>query len=126
LARQPHYGRVSPISAGLRGACPRCGRGKLFSGYISPARACENCGLDYGFMDSGDGPAVFVILIAGFVVVGLALVVEVSYQPSYWVHAVLWLPLAVLLPLLLLRPFKGILLCLQYHHRAEEGRVDRP
>lgn len=116
---------MSPISAGLRGACPRCGRGRLFQGYLSPAPGCGNCGLDYGFMDSGDGPAVFVILIAGFLVVGGALIVEVAYQPPYWVHAVLWLPLAVLVPLLLLRPFKGILLCLQYHNKAEEGRVDQ-
>lgn len=75
-------------------------------------------------MDSGDGPAVFVILLAGFVVVGAALIVEVMYQPSYWVHALLWLPLGILLPLALLRPFKGILLCLQYHNKAEEGRLE--
>lgn len=75
-------------------------------------------------MDSGDGPAVFVILIAGFIVVVGALVVEVAYQPSYWVHAALWLPIGIGLPLLLLRPFKGVLLCLQYHNKAEEGRVD--
>jgi uncharacterized protein (DUF983 family) len=124
LARQPHYGPVSPISAGLRSACPRCGRGRLFSGFLTTASACNVCGLDFGFMDSGDGPAVFVILIAGFIVVGSALVVEVMYQPPYWVHAALWLPVGIILPMLLLRPFKGVLLCLQYHNKAEEGRVD--
>ena len=54
---------------------------------------CEACGLDYGFADAGDGPAVFVILLAGFVVVGCALVVEFKYEPPFWVHALLWGPL---------------------------------
>jgi uncharacterized protein (DUF983 family) len=79
-------------------------------------------GLDFGFTDSGDGPAVFIILLAGFVVTGLALFVEVSYQPPLWVHAALWLPLGLGLPLLLLRPFKATLVALQYRYRAAEGR----
>jgi len=75
-------------------------------------------------VDSGDGPAVFIILVAGFVIVGLALIVEVSYQPPYWVHAAIFLPLAVLVPLGLLRPFKATLIALQFHNRAREGRQD--
>ncbi len=77
-------------------------------------------------MDTGDGPAVFIILIAGFLIVGLALFVEVSYQPPYWVHAAIFLPLAIVLPVVLLRPFKATLIALQYHNRAREGRRDQP
>lgn len=113
---------ISPIASGVQGRCPRCGVGKLFDGYLTPAKKCNMCELDFKFMDSGDGPAVFVILIAGFVVCALALIVEVSYTPPYWVHGVLWLPLGLILPLLLLRPFKGVLLNLQYHHDARPGR----
>jgi uncharacterized protein (DUF983 family) len=83
---------------------------------------CNHCGLDFAFASAGDGPAVFIILLAGFVVTGLALFVEVSYQPPLWIHAALWLPLGAGLPLLLLRPFKAILVALQYQYRAEEGR----
>lgn len=115
---------VSALSAGLRGRCPRCGKGKLFDGFIAPAGACGACGLDYGFIDSGDGPAVFVILVVGFLVVGAALVVEALYRPSYWLHAVLWLPLTLLLCFGLLRPFKAMLIALQYKHKAEPGRRD--
>jgi uncharacterized protein (DUF983 family) len=114
-----------PISRGLRGRCPRCGEGRLFRGYLSPRSACEHCGLDYGFADAGDGPAVFVILIGGFIVVFAALITEVAYQPPYWVHAALWLPLILIVTLAPLRLIKGLLIALQYHHRAAEGRLER-
>jgi uncharacterized protein (DUF983 family) len=112
-----------PVARGLSGSCPRCGKGRLFNGFLTLAPRCEGCGLDYSFADSGDGPAVFVILIAGFIVVGAALVVEVLYQPPYWVHALLWGPLILVVTLLPLRAMKGLLIALQYHHKAAEGRL---
>jgi uncharacterized protein (DUF983 family) len=115
---------VSPYAAGLRGRCPHCGEGKLFNGYLELAPRCEHCGLDYSVADAGDGPAVFVILIAGFAVVGSALLVEAFWRPPYWLHALLWLPMLLVLTLGLLRPLKGLLVTLQYHHKAEEGRAD--
>ena len=114
---------ASTLAAGLAGRCPACGRGKLFSGYLALAPRCDVCGLDYGFAEAGDGPAVFVILVTGFIVVGAALFVEMAYAPPYWLHALIWGPLAILLPLLLLRSFKGVLIALQYKHKAEEGRL---
>jgi len=114
---------ASTLASGLLGRCPACGKGKLFSGYLTLAPSCDRCGLDYHFAEAGDGPAVFVILITGFIVVGAALIVEVAYKPPYWVHALAWGSLAILLPLLLLRSFKGALIALQYKHKAEEGRL---
>lgn len=113
----------SPHIAGIKGRCPRCGEGRLFSGYLTLKPRCEVCGLDFGFADSGDGPAVFVIFIAGFVVAGLALVVEFMYEPPYYIHALLWTPLAVLMTLAPLRPLKGLLIAMQYRLEAAEGRV---
>ena len=115
---------VSPFITGIAGRCPRCGRGKLFSGFLALQLRCENCGLDNSFADAGDGPAVFVILIAGFVVVGLALITEVIYQPPFWLHALLWGPLILVVTLAPLRLLKGLLIALQYHHKAAEGRLD--
>ena len=111
--------------AGLAGRCPGCGKGKLFQGFLTVSPVCDVCGLDLSFADSGDGPAVFVILFAGFVVVGLALVVEFLYQPPFWLHALLWGPLILLVTLGPLRPLKGVLIALQYHHDAAEGRIER-
>ena len=112
------------IVTGLKGRCPRCGRGSLFEGYLNPGKACCECGLDYGFIDTGDGPAVFVILVIGFVVVGLALWMEVVNSPPLWMHFALWIPLTLVLSLISLRWFKGILIVLQYRNRAREGRLD--
>ncbi|MDA7947303.1 MAG: DUF983 domain-containing protein [Hyphomicrobiaceae bacterium] len=114
------------LRSGMLARCPRCGSGKLFSGYLKIAPRCEACKLDFGFADSGDGPAVFIILIAGFLVVAAALIVEVMHRPPYWVHAALWLPLTAVLCLGLLRPFKATLIALQYRHKAEEGRIAKP
>jgi uncharacterized protein (DUF983 family) len=110
------------IRAGLACACPRCGKGKLFQGFLSVRPRCEVCDLDYGFADSGDGPAVFIMFLAGFVVVGAALITEIAYQPPFWVHAALWLPLILIVTLGPLRPMKGLMIALQYHHQAAETR----
>lgn len=119
-----HYPPIDPIRAGIAGACPRCGEGRLYSGFLTIGRECRQCGLDYGFADAGDGPAVFVILLVGFIVVGLALWMEVSYGPPLWLHFILWIPLAIGLSLAALRGAKGILVALQYRNRAAEGRID--
>ena len=118
--------RANPVEAGLRGRCPRCGKGRLFSGLLAVRSGCDVCGLDYAFADAADGPAVFAILFVGFVVVGLALWLEVSYDPPLWLHFVIWIPLTVLLCLPALRLLKGVLIALQFANRAAEGRLDRP
>ena len=114
------YPPVSPLAAGLGCKCPRCGRGRLFAGFLTVAEKCEACGLELAKHDSGDGPAVFIILILGFIVVGLALWVELRYEPPFWVHAVLWVPFIIVGALLMLRPFKATLIALQYKHRRED------
>ncbi len=116
----------SPFAAGLAGRCPRCGQGKLFAGFLTLRPGCEVCGLDYSFADAGDGPAVFVILFAGFIVVIPALIVEFVYQPPFWLHAVLWGPLILLTTLAPLRLLKGLLIALQYRNQAAEGRLQDP
>lgn len=93
---EPAPPKSSILQSALRGLackCPRCGRGKLFSGFLTLAPRCQACGLDYTFIDTGDGPAIFIIMLAGAIVVACALIVEVKYQPPFWLHAVLWLPL---------------------------------
>jgi uncharacterized protein (DUF983 family) len=115
-----------PILRGLAGRCPRCGKGRLFEGFLTLRPRCESCGLDFSFADAADGPAFFVMFFSGFVVAGSALAVEALYSPPFWVHAVLWIPLILITTLVPLRPVKGLLIALQYHHKAAEGSlVDR-
>jgi len=115
----------SAILVGLRCRCPRCGQGPLFAGYLTVAPQCSRCGLDLSRHDSGDGPAVFVVLIVGFIVIGAALVVEGLWSPPLWVHLVAWIALATGLALALLPPFKGVLIAIETKHDAGEGERDR-
>src|ERR1700752_3013788 len=108
---------------GIAGKCPRCGRGKLYAGFLDLRPNCEACGLDYAFIDTGDGPAIFIIMLAGAIVVTCALIVEVKYQPPFWLHAALWLPMILVPTLLPLRSMKSLLIALQFHHKAAPGQL---
>lgn len=117
-------GKPNPLLAGAAGRCPNCGEGHLFDGFLKVAPVCEACGYDLAKADSGDGPAVFVIMIAGFIVAFGALFTEVALSPPVWVHLVVWLPATLILCLILLRPMKGLMLAAQFMNKASEARND--
>jgi uncharacterized protein (DUF983 family) len=108
---------VSPLHAGLLCRCPRCGEGPLFTGVLEVRPACTRCGLDFRANDPGDGPAVFVILLLGAIVVAAALTIEMKFEPPLWIHAVLWPIFIPVGAVALLRPFKATLIALQFRHR---------
>lgn len=112
------------VIRGLACKCPRCGEGPLFQGFLKPVSKCESCGLDLTFAAETEGPAVFIILIVGFIIVGAAATVEALFHPPPFVHLLLWLPSVVILALALMRPLKATMIAIQYRHKAEEGRVD--
>jgi len=112
----------SPLTCALRGDCPRCGAHTLFDGWVSFAPRCRNCGLNFERFNVGDGPAAFLILIVGAIVVVGALVLDGVAEPPFWVHLV-WIPVAALLTMGGLRLAKAWLLAQEYRHRAREGRI---
>ena len=111
---------VSFLRAGLLCRCPKCGRGRLYEGYLKVAEKCAQCGFELRKHDAGDGPAVFVVLIVGAIIVGLALWVEIVYQPPYWVHLVIWAPAILGGCLGALRPAKALLIAVQFKHKVLE------
>ena len=113
----------TPAEVALRGACPRCGNRTLFAGFAGFAAECRACGLDFSDFNVGDGPAAFLIFIVGGIVVALAIALELAAEPPFWVHILLWFPLTAVLVVGLLRVAKGVLLALEYRHRAGEGRI---
>ena len=120
----PACAGVTPLAVAVRGLCPRCGNKTLFAGLATFAPKCRACGLDFAGFNVGDGPAAFLIFIVGGLVVGLAIALELGVGPPWWVHAILWLPLTILLTVGLLRIAKGLLLALEYRHRAREGGIE--
>jgi uncharacterized protein (DUF983 family) len=109
--------------AGLLCRCPACGKGPLYSGFLTIAPRCRVCGEDLAACEQGDGPAVFVILILGFVITGAALMVEVTFTPPFWLHVALWPPLILGGALAMLRPLKGVMVAAHFRHR--QGHVER-
>ena len=117
-----YYQDYSPLKTGLRGKCPRCARGHLFDGYLTVAKVCRNCGLSFDFADAGDGATWFVMLFACVVGVGSIFGIEAAYSPPIYVHVLLALILIIIVPLLLLRPVKGLLIAQQWCMSARESR----
>jgi uncharacterized protein (DUF983 family) len=115
------YPPQSSLAAGLAGKCPRCGKGDLFRAFLTVRDTCPACGLDLRGHDAGDGPAVFVILGLGALVVPLVLWVEFAYEPPLWLHALIWIPVILAATLVPLRLIKGVLVAQQYKHRSTAG-----
>ncbi len=118
---EPYYPPQSVVTTGIAGRCPRCGQGHMFKGFIEVAKTCDVCGLDFDFADAGDGPAVAVSLLGGFVVLGLAMWVDLTWSPSLWVIALIFFPLTLLVCLGMLRPLKGMLIAQQFRMKAEQA-----
>jgi uncharacterized protein (DUF983 family) len=116
-------GQPGIAQAALFGLCPQCGGKTLFAGIASFAPTCRVCGLDFARFDVGDGPAAFLILIVGALIAALAIWVQLAFEPAYWVHVALWVPLATLLTVAGLRVAKAALLASEFRNKAGEGRL---
>lgn len=116
-------GQPDTAPAALFGLCPRCGARTLFSGVARFAQRCCACGLDFEQFNVGDGPAAFLTLIVGGIVAVLAIWLQLSVEPPFWVHALLWVPLSTVLVIGGLRVTKAWLLGAEYRRQAGEGRI---
>ncbi len=114
----------SPVQAALTGLCPRCGERSLFAGMIAFATKCRRCGLDFTAFNVGDGPAAFLTLILGTIIVGLAVWLQIAFDPPLWVQMIVWVPVALVLTVLALRVAKAALLGAEYRNVAREGRIE--
>jgi uncharacterized protein (DUF983 family) len=113
--------RIDPIRAGLLCLCPHCGKGPLFSGFLKVVDRCAVCGFDFTRLNTGDGAAIFIMQIAGGIVVFGALFVQVAFNPPIWAMLVVALPLVAGLSLGLMRPGKGVMIALQMRSSPNGG-----
>lgn len=112
------------MGAGLRGRCPNCLEGPIFDGYLKFAKDCPTCGESFEIEDAGDGPAVFVIMIASFLVVPPALIFQMVLEPPVWLTLLIWVPAIIIVCLALLRPFRGLMFAMQVMNKAEQGQLE--
>ena len=118
-----YYPPISASKTAVGGKCPRCGRGKLFAGYLAVAKSCSSCELSYDFADAGDGATWFVMLFACVFGVGSILGIEIAYSPAWYVHVMIAIPVLIILPMIMLRPAKGFMINQQWKYNAQEGRL---
>ena len=118
---ETNKGQPGISQAALFGLCPRCGAKTMFTGMLAFADECADCGLDYSRFNVGDGPAALVTLVVGTITVGLAIWLQLSFEPPWWVHALLWIPLTFVLVIGLLRVTKAGLLASEYGNDAREA-----
>lgn len=102
------------VMRGLLNRCPACGKGKLFSGYLTTVYSCQNCNEEMHHHRADDAPPYFTITIVGHIIIPAMLTVEVLFHPEVWIHMALWVPLTLILSLGMLRPIKGALVGLQW------------
>ena len=112
-------------AAALNGLCPQCRAKTLFSGLIKFAPRCAKCGLDFSSFNVGDGPAAFLTLIVGTLVVVGAIALELSVGPPFWVHMLIWPVVTLALVLGGLRVAKAALIQSEYRNRAGQGRLHK-
>ncbi len=112
---------------GFKCKCPNCGDGKLFNSYLKVRDTCDICSEELFHQRADDAPAYFTIAIVSKIVTSLYIWVEIAYQPDYWIHAVLWLPMILIMCLGLLPLTKGALIGLQwanYMHGFNPNHVE--
>lgn len=109
------------LKSGFLCRCPACGDAPLFDSLLTIKPKCVACGADFSVQDSGDGPAVFVILVAGAICVPFILIAQLAFKPPIWLLGLIGLPLTAGVCLGLLRPFKSMLFSAQWRHSAGEG-----
>lgn len=118
-------GSVSPFLAALKCVCPICGKGKLFTGgLLVPGDECAHCGEDFTKIDSGDGPAIFVMFILGFGLTIIALIIHLLFAPPIWVHAIIWTLGTIGGTIYLVRAMKALMIALQFKYKAEEAKLE--
>ena len=111
--------KVNFLSAAA-GRCPVCGKGRLFKSYLKVAESCSHCGQNFKAADTGDGPVVFVILIAGFAACTGLMVSLIAYNwPMLWLLSV-WPAFGVVLSLILMPMLKGLMVASQMKNRVRD------
>lgn len=109
------------IVSAAKGLCPQCAAQTLFVSPVRFAKSCRSCGLDFDAYNVGDGPAAFLTMIIGGIVLGLALWLEFAAHPPLIVHLLIWPALTIAGVIGALRVAKGMLITLEYRNKAREG-----
>ena len=108
------------FAAAALGRCPACGKGKLYKSYLKVAETCSVCATNFRAADTGDGPVVFVILIAGFIACAGLMVSFLMWNWSVTKLLLVWPTVAVVVSLVLMPVLKGLMVASQLRHKVRD------
>lgn len=118
-ARNTDRPLMPALLLGLRGRCPACGEGRMFTRFLKPSAECSRCGQAWDRSRADDFPAYIVILLLGHILVPLMIEVNYALAIPLGVQAALWPGLAVMLALAMIQPVKGAVIAFQWARQMD-------
>lgn len=106
-AKHPKW---SAVLNGLKCRCPRCGKGRLFTKYLETKKYCSVCGEGLSQYNVGLLLPFVIIMIVAHVLVAAMLEIELHGGGSPFIYLIVLIPLAIIVPLILLPFVKGALI----------------
>ena len=111
------------IAQAFAAQCPACHDESMFTGWIAFHDRCPACFFDYSEYNVGDGPAAFLTLIIGALVCAMALTLEFTFYPPFWLHIIIWPVVITVMVIALLRLSKAAMLIEEHRKAFREGRL---
>ena len=108
------------LGRGFRRLCPRCGRSKMFAGYLTPRESCASCGLAFEPLRADDAPAYFTVFLVGHIAIAGTLFSEQLAHPAMWLQVAVWIPATLGMMFGFLPYIKGAVMGAIYSSRAGE------
>jgi uncharacterized protein (DUF983 family) len=97
--------------------CPHCGQGKMFRAYLKVSDECDVCGEELSHHRADDFPPYIAIMIVGHLLVGVMMHMDMVWRVSAMTYMLSMIPLAIILPLIMLPSIKGAIVGLQWATR---------
>ncbi len=119
------YMKLPAYKTGLKGLCPRCGEGRIFSKFLVIAAKCNHCDLDLSKEDVGDGAIPLIILFASSIGVGLGAWLQLVMKMPMWVQFAVSIPVIIILVLSMMQPLKGLMIALQFTRQSGDNNDNR-
>lgn len=114
------------LARGFAARCPSCGQASAFSGWYTIRERCPHCDAPLGEVPCDTLPP-YLTIVVGLWVIGIGLMIaDRSGTLRYDTSLIVFIPLAIVLQLLLLRPIKGMVLALMMKNDMTRRPVEKP
>lgn len=111
---------ISLLLNGFFLRCPKCNQGRVLRGYLTKADSCSECGESYEGLNADDGPAWFVMIFVGILLVPVLIILGIIDAFPMWGNVVAITVFTTGFTLALLPPTKGIFIAILWYMRQQK------